>query len=85
MRGCWGARQSHEDAKIDVRGAEGMSEKNGRALYLGVDGGGTKTTLTVIDSEGTIRATHVAPGIYHASPGLEELGRLRRRQAAPAD
>lgn len=53
-----------------------MSEKNDLALYLGVDCGGTKTALTVIDSEGTIRAAHVAPGTYHASPELGALGKL---------
>jgi N-acetylglucosamine kinase-like BadF-type ATPase len=53
-----------------------MSEKNGRAIYLGVDGGGTKTALAVIDSEGTIRGTHVAPGTYYVSLGLEALGDL---------
>jgi N-acetylglucosamine kinase-like BadF-type ATPase len=42
-------------------------------LYLGVDGGGTKTALALIDSDGTIRATHVAPGSYHVSIGLDAL------------
>jgi N-acetylglucosamine kinase-like BadF-type ATPase len=45
-------------------------------LYLGVDGGGTKTALVLIDSEGTIRATHLAPGSYHLSIGLDALGTL---------
>jgi len=42
-------------------------------LYLGVDGGGTKTALVLIDSAGTIRATHVAPGSYHVSIGVDAL------------
>jgi N-acetylglucosamine kinase-like BadF-type ATPase len=33
-------------------------------VYLGVDGGGTKTALVLIDREGTIKATHLAPGSY---------------------
>jgi N-acetylglucosamine kinase-like BadF-type ATPase len=46
------------------------------ALYLGVDGGGTKTALVLIDSEGAIRATHLAPGAYYLSIGLGALGTL---------
>ena len=45
-------------------------------LYLGVDGGGTKTALVLIDSEGTIRATHLAPGSYYLTIGVEGLGAL---------
>jgi N-acetylglucosamine kinase-like BadF-type ATPase len=45
-------------------------------LYLGVDGGGTKTALVLIDSEGIIRATHLAPGSYYLTIGLDALGRL---------
>ena len=46
------------------------------ALYLGVDGGGTKTALVLIDSDGTLRATHLAPGSYYVSIGLEALETL---------
>lgn len=45
-------------------------------LYLGVDGGGTKTALVLIDSEGVIRATHMAPGSYYLTIGVDALGRL---------
>jgi N-acetylglucosamine kinase-like BadF-type ATPase len=45
-------------------------------LFLGVDGGGTKTALVLIDSEGTIRATHLAPGSYYLTIGLDALGSL---------
>ncbi len=45
-------------------------------LFLGVDGGGTKTALVLIDSEGTIRATHLAPGSYYLTIGVEGLGTL---------
>ncbi len=48
----------------------------GAALYLGVDGGGTKTALTLIDSDGEIRATHLAPGAYYITIGLDALGTL---------
>ncbi len=53
-----------------------MSQENKLALYLGVDGGGSKTALAVIDSEGTLRATHVAPGAYWLSLGLDALSNL---------
>jgi N-acetylglucosamine kinase-like BadF-type ATPase len=45
-------------------------------LYLGVDGGGTKTALVLLDSEGTIRATHLASGSYYLTLGVEGLGTL---------
>jgi N-acetylglucosamine kinase-like BadF-type ATPase len=50
--------------------------KGATHLYLGVDGGGTKTALVLIDSEGTIRASHGAPGSYHLTIGMEALGAL---------
>ena len=37
---------------------------------------GTKTALVLIDSDGTIRATHFAPGSYYLTIGLEALGTL---------
>jgi N-acetylglucosamine kinase-like BadF-type ATPase len=45
-------------------------------LYLGVDGGGTKTALVLLDSEGTIRSTHLAPGSYYLTIGVAALGDL---------
>jgi N-acetylglucosamine kinase-like BadF-type ATPase len=45
-------------------------------LFLGVDGGGTKTALVLIDSEGTVRATHLAPGSYYLTIGMDALGTL---------
>ena len=45
-------------------------------MYLGVDGGGTKTALVLIDRDGTIRATHQAPGSYYLTIGLDALGAL---------
>ncbi len=43
-------------------------------MYLGVDGGGTKTALVLIDRDGEIRATHLAPGSYYLTIGLDALG-----------
>ena len=45
-------------------------------LYLGLDGGGTKTALVLIDSDGAVRATHLAPGSYYLAIGLDALGAL---------
>jgi N-acetylglucosamine kinase-like BadF-type ATPase len=45
-------------------------------MYLGVDGGGTKTAMVLVDSEGKIVATHLAPGSYYLSIGIEALGAL---------
>jgi len=45
-------------------------------MYLGVDGGGTKTALVLIDRDGAIRATHQAPGSYYLAMGLDALGTL---------
>lgn len=69
----FGAEQS---GRLDKSGNQTMTQKSAPSLYLGVDGGGTKTALVIIDSEGSIRATHVAPGTYHVSLGLDALGKL---------
>lgn len=45
-------------------------------MFLGVDGGGTKTALALIDSDGNIRATHAAPGAYYFGSGLEATGNV---------
>ncbi len=43
-------------------------------MYLGVDGGGTKTALALIDRDGNIRATHAAPAAYYFASGLAATG-----------
>ncbi|MGO9037804.1 MAG: N-acetylglucosamine kinase [Steroidobacteraceae bacterium] len=45
-------------------------------MYLGVDGGGTKTALVIIDRDGAIRAMHRAAGSYYLAIGLDALGTL---------
>jgi len=45
-------------------------------MYLGVDGGGTKTAYAVIDPGGRIRARHVGPSISHLSEGLARAKEL---------
>ncbi len=43
-------------------------------MYLGVDGGGTKTALALIDHDGNVRAMHSAPGAYYVTSGMEATG-----------
>lgn len=45
-------------------------------MFLGVDGGGTKTALVLVDSDGRIRATHLVAGSYYLTIGLDALGTL---------
>jgi N-acetylglucosamine kinase-like BadF-type ATPase len=45
-------------------------------VYLGVDAGGTKTALVLVDREGAIKATHLAPGAYYLTIGLDALAKL---------
>jgi N-acetylglucosamine kinase-like BadF-type ATPase len=44
-----------------------------RSLFLGVDGGGTKTRFVLVDSDGNLVAAHEGPGSYHVEIGLERL------------
>jgi len=45
-------------------------------MFIGVDGGGTKTEMVVLDSEGVIKATHRTGGSSYLALGLEALGTL---------
>lgn len=45
-------------------------------MYLGVDGGGTKTAYVVLDSSGTVRARHAGPSVSHTSAGFERAEQL---------
>jgi N-acetylglucosamine kinase-like BadF-type ATPase len=40
-------------------------------MFLGVDGGGTKTAFVLIDARGGIRASHVTGSVSHLSQGVE--------------
>src|SRR5687767_10241374 len=47
-------------------------------MFLGVDGGGTKTAYALVDAEGRLRATHVGATIDHLAEGLDAArSRLR--------
>ena len=63
-------------------------------MFLGVDGGGTKTSYAVIDVDGRVRARHVGPSVSHLARGfaratdllLDGIGAtLREAALAPAD
>jgi N-acetylglucosamine kinase-like BadF-type ATPase len=45
-------------------------------MFLGVDGGGTKTAYALIDSAGRIRARHVGPSVSHLAEGFSRATEL---------
>lgn len=45
-------------------------------MFLGVDGGGTKTAYTLIDTSGRIRARHVGPSVSHLAEGFARATEL---------
>jgi N-acetylglucosamine kinase-like BadF-type ATPase len=45
-------------------------------MYLGMDGGGTKTAFVLLDRNGTIRATHQAGSAFYLETGMEALRAL---------
>ena len=51
-------------------------------MYLGVDGGGTKTAFVLADDRGRILASHQEGSLYHPEVGLDEVLATLRRGAA---
>lgn len=51
-------------------------------MFLGIDGGGTKTAFTLIDGEGRVRALHVDGSLYHPEVGLDAVAQVLRRGVA---
>ncbi|MET1023145.1 MAG: BadF/BadG/BcrA/BcrD ATPase family protein [Pseudoxanthomonas sp.] len=49
---------------------------NTRALYLGVDGGGTKTRFALVDAAGTLLAVAQLGTTYHPQVGLDGVRRI---------
>lgn len=45
-------------------------------MFIGVDGGGSKTALVLVDRQGAVRATHATSGSYYLTVGIEGLGAL---------
>ena len=52
------------------------------SVYLGVDGGGTKTAYALIDADGQLRATHYADSVSHLSGGVAAATALLREGIA---
>lgn len=48
-------------------------------MYLGVDGGGTKTAFVLLDREGKIVARHLEPTSYYFEIGLDGLREVLQR------
>ncbi len=49
------------------------------SVFLGVDGGGTKTALCLVDGEGCIVAQAQAPGCYYFAGGMDLVGRVLQK------
>jgi N-acetylglucosamine kinase-like BadF-type ATPase len=47
-------------------------------MYLGVDGGGTKTALCLLDRDGRVAAQAQAPSCYYFAEGIDLVGRVLR-------
>jgi N-acetylglucosamine kinase-like BadF-type ATPase len=63
-------------------------------MFLGVDGGGTKTSYAVIDADALVRARHVGPSVSHLAHGFRRAtdllaqgvgAILRQASLTPAD
>jgi N-acetylglucosamine kinase-like BadF-type ATPase len=50
----------------------------GRSLFLGVDGGGTKTAFVLVDETGMLAASHQGPSSYHLEIGIDGLRNVLR-------
>ena len=48
------------------------------SVFLGVDGGGTKTALCLVDREGRVVARARAPSLYYFTDGIGLVGRVLR-------
>src|SRR6266702_2722780 len=71
-----GSRSSLREAPRDILALHKAARTRVAAMFIGVDGGGTKTEMVVLDSEGVIRATHRTGGSSYLALGLEALGTL---------
>lgn len=58
-----------------------ISATNGEivsGVFLGVDGGGTKTAFALVSTDGEVLATTVAPSCYYLGQGIELVERVLR-------
>jgi N-acetylglucosamine kinase-like BadF-type ATPase len=59
-----------------------MAKTDTPEIYLGVDGGGTKTEFVLIDGCGEVRARHRGASGYYLQVGLDGLGAVLREGVA---
>lgn len=52
---------------------------SGEPVFLGVDGGGTKTAFVVLDAAGRLLASHREPSSYHLEVGLDRAAETLKR------
>lgn len=45
-------------------------------MFIGFDGGGTKTAMVLVDRDGVVKSTHVTSGSYYLALGVDALGQL---------
>ena len=45
-------------------------------MFLGVDGGGTKTAYALVDAHGNVRASHVTASVSHLAAGVDAAAAL---------
>lgn len=48
-------------------------------MFLGVDGGGTKTAFALVDAQGQVLARHQDGGAYHIEVGMDGVAAVLRR------
>ncbi len=46
------------------------------SIFLGVDGGGTKTALCLVTDTGEVLAQHEGPGVYYLGAGIDLVSRV---------
>jgi len=48
-------------------------------MFLGVDGGGTKTAFALVDADGYVRARHAEGSAYYIEVGMEGAAAMLER------
>jgi N-acetylglucosamine kinase-like BadF-type ATPase len=66
------------NASVDDRDRGHHGGQDRDAVYLGIDGGGTKTSFLLLAGDGRLLARHVAPTSYYLEIGFDALRGLIR-------
>lgn len=48
-------------------------------MFLGIDGGGSKTAFALVDADGQLRALHEEGGVYHIETGMDTVAATLKR------